>query len=466
MTDTSVFVELPGGETVLAGWIHFQINPGEYKPTINFEYAQDYLGAPGAYAFSPDLPLNAGYQSAPMQRETFMALADVQPDSWGRRLLQSESRRAAREAGIRWEPPTGLDLLLAVPDITRQGALRFKADPSGPFVSEVNTRVPSVVDLEDLVAAAERFERGDYDLDDTSIRQLVQVGTTQGGARPKAIVEDDEGRLAIAKLPHPEDRWDVMRWEAVALQLAADSGIETPPFKLHSLSDFRAVLTVTRFDRTPTGGRIGYLSAKGLMLADDGAPVDYTLLADHLTEISASPTHDAEQLFRRVALSLLVSNVDDHMRNHGLLRGAAGWRISPVFDVNPFPMETGVDSTPVSPEDDPYSRDLRLLIENCGHFRLTTARAARIIREVELASAEWAHVAGRFGVEHDSIARMARAFENENRDRARAIADQLPGSAADSDERTPAGSSSRWVPAHIRNGKPVKGYLRGTGQAR
>jgi len=466
MSVTEVFVELPGGETVQAGRIHFQVNPGQYKPTINFEYSSGYLGTASAYALSPDLPLHAGYQSAPMQRSTFMALADVQPDSWGRRLLQSESRRAARDAGLRWEPPTDLDLLLLIPDLTRQGALRFTAESGGAFVSDVNARVPSFVDLEDLVAAAERFERGEFDSDDGSIRRLIQVGTAQGGARPKAIVRDDDGRLAIAKLPHPEDRWDVMRWEAVALQLAADAGIATPPFELHPLSEHRAVLTVRRFDRTVTGGRIGYLSAKGLMLADDGAPVDYTMLVDHVTENSVSPTSDAEQLFRRVALSLLISNVDDHMRNHGLLRVTSGWRLSPVFDVNPFPMTTDVDSTPVSADDDPYGRDIRLLIDNSEHFRLSRERGAHVVGEVERASAGWADVAAQFGIAAASIERMSGAFEHENRSRSRDLVAGLPRAPVENARQGASDSGTGWVPPHIRNGKPVKGYFRGAGRSR
>src|SRR6476469_2364895 len=126
MSDTLVFVELPDGRDVHAGWIRYEVNARQYKPSINFEYSAGFLADPNGYPLSPDLPLHAGFIAAPMSRSVFMAFADTQPDAWGRKLIQADSRRIAKEEGRRWSPPSELDLLLRVPDRTRQGAIRFR----------------------------------------------------------------------------------------------------------------------------------------------------------------------------------------------------------------------------------------------------------------------------------------------------------------------------------------------------
>lgn len=464
MTETVVFVEVPDGRTVHAGWIHYEPNAGQYKPSINFEYAGDFLADPGAYPLSPDLPLHSGFIPAPMSRDVFMAFADVQPDMWGRRLMHADFRRLAREEGRRWAPPSELDMLLHVPDQTRQGALRFRETAAGPFLGVSRASLPTLVDLDKLVAAADQFESGRYDADDDAIRMLIQVGTTQGGARPKATVVDSSGQLAIAKLPHPDDRWDVLAWEAVALEMAVTAGIRAPRFELRQLSERRSVLVTERFDRTGDGHRVGYLSAKALVLADYGTPVDYTILATHLGESSSRPAADTEELFRRVALTLLVNNVDDHMKNHGVTRDQSGWRLSPVFDVNPFPVDTPVDSTPVAPNDDPYDRDIRLLLDAADQFRLSPDRGAEIVQEITAAADDWAVVAKGYGVDADCVDFFATAFENPNRDRAATMTAPTPARTIDLSGTAPQQHTRRggqeWVPPHIRNGKPVAGYWR------
>jgi serine/threonine-protein kinase HipA len=466
MTETLVYVDLPEGRTVHAGWIHYETNAGQYKPSINFEYAATFLGDPDAYELSPDLPLRSGFLAAPLSRDVFMAFADAQPDAWGRKLLQPEFRRRARTEGRQWTPPTEMDMLLQVPDRTRQGALRFRSAADGPFLGESSATLPTLVDLDTLVAAAAGIENGTFDANDEGVRMLVQVGTTQGGARPKATVLDERGRLAIAKLPHPDDRWDVQGWEAVALELAGRSGIRVPHFTVHPLSEWRSVLVTERFDRDGDR-RIGYLSARSILLADPGAPVDYTSLAGHVGETSSRAAVDREELFRRVALTLLINNVDDHMKNHGVIRESSGWRLSPVFDLNPFPRRGQVDSTPVTPEDDPYDRDIRLLVASADQYRLTAGRAVEIIREVAAETAKWPTIAGKYVGDKESFDTFAEAFDGKNRMRAAELTAAAPplvidvADVADDDGHGAEISTGKfWVRAHIRNGRQVEGYWR------
>lgn len=461
MTDTAVFVELPDGRTVQAGWVRHSTTPGRRLPSINFEYEPSYLSDAGAYPLSPDLPLVQGFMAGPLNRPVFAALSDAQPDAWGRKLLQADNRRQPRGPGTRWQPLTEVEFLLRVPDETRQGALRFADRPGTPYLAPARQEIPSLVDLDELVVAAEQFERGE-DIDG-ALRVLLPAGTTQGGARPKTTVLDSAGHLALAKLPHPDDRWDVQAWEAATLDLSRRAGITVPAFELRRISEQKSVLVIRRFDRKPDGGRVGYLSLKNLLLADADDTIDYASLAPELAAHSGRPAADAEELYRRVALTLLVNNVDDHRKNHGVLRTARGWNLSPAFDVNPHPFTSNVNSTPVNAYDDEYDRDIRLLAASHADFRLNSERATAIVHEVEAATSEWADVALEHGIARDSMTLMAKAFENVNRDRARdlTLPDQpLTIDLSDGQARAARPTGSVWVKPHIADGQPVAGYWR------
>lgn len=391
------------------------------REVLTFRYAQSYLTDPESYALSPELRLTSGSFLPAGQRSMFGGIADAQPDAWGRRLIAAERRRRG-ETGRADE----LNVLAAVPDVTRQGALRVS--DGGAYLASSSEEVPALLDLPDLLRAARAFEHGEET--PGHMQRLFAAGTSMGGARPKVTVRLPDGRLAIAKLPRDDDFDDAMAWEATALQLARDAGADVPPFALHRIGD-RSVLVVVRFDRRGEQ-RLGYLSADSLLVKQPGQDVDYTLLAETLAPVSASARRDLEELFRRVALSLLMNNVDDHMKNHGLLRLRDGWTLSPLFDVNPFYRHGAVMSTPVSPADDPGDRDIRQLLSSAAAYQVTRGRAAEIIREVERATAHWAEIAGEFGIAREAIQPMSPAFENANRPRAKAIdvPDSSPARAA------------------------------------
>lgn len=185
------------------------------------------------------------------------------------------------------------------------------------------------------MSAAGRVERDEAD--DPDLQTLFHGGSSLGGARPKAHVRDQQGRLGITKFPSPsKDDWDVMCWESVALSLARRAGISIPTFSLHQI-DGRSVLIVDRFDRH-RDQRIGYVSAMTMLEANDGDQGSYLEIADVIERKSVQAEVDLIELWRRIAFSILISNTDDHLRNHGFLRtSSAGWTLSPAFDLNPDP---------------------------------------------------------------------------------------------------------------------------------
>ena len=307
MTTIRIHVESPVGVGPV-GTAHISRLRG--VETTEFTYDDSFLAGP-AWEISPDLPLRT---RGPVVEGLPGALDDSTPDAWGRSLITRRLASQARDAGHAAPTPTEVDYLLGANDLTRQGALRFRLDDGQPFLAE-GAAVPQLPDLERLLEAARQVaEGGDADV---AVATLLDAGSgSLGGARPKASVIA-ESTLHIAKFPHPDDRWDVIRWEAVALDLAAECGLRTPAHDLIEVGD-NPVLLVQRFDRD-ANHRIPYLSAKSLIGARRGDSNDYLELVEGLTERGSDVNADLVELWRRIAFSIAVNNVDDHMRNHALL---------------------------------------------------------------------------------------------------------------------------------------------------
>ena len=240
---------------------------------------------------------------------------------WGRSLIRRREVAQARDEGREPRSLGEVDYLLGVRDDLRQGALRFRRS-DGPFEAVEDRGVPTLTDLPELLALAARAERGTADLPD--LQRLIRVGSSLGGARPKAHVRDANGNLAIAKFPSAaHDTWNVMAWEKVALELAAQAGITVPATTLLNLAG-RSVLVVDRFDRTRDAdggpvGRVGYVSAMTMLQSTDGEQGSYLEIAEAIEERSSQATADLHQLWRRIVFSILIYNTDDHLRNHGFL---------------------------------------------------------------------------------------------------------------------------------------------------
>jgi len=397
MTTIQVFLD---NAATRCGTLYANVRRGRVSST--FAYASDHLNRPRAYAIDPELPLVSGAQpvSAPLPR----AFGDAAPDRWGRRLI-ARQHAADRADGGTPRTLTDIDYLLGVSDVTRQGALRFTTQEGGTFLSP-GTTVPKLISLPGLLRAADAVAR-DSDGALQAVKQLLDAGTASlGGARPKAAVADD-GKLFIAKFPHPQDEWDVMAWEKVCLDLASVAGIMVPGNRLVRI-DGRSVLLVERFDRD-NDRRIGYMSAMTLLGANDGESRDYLEIAEAMAEVSARPGADLGELFRRIVLSILVNNTDDHLRNHGFLHRGTGWRLSPVFDVNPNPDLAAARVTTVGGAADPGG-EIAVLVEKARLFGLSDETARNAIAQVRKAVSGWKEAARRNGVPAKGIAAFEPVF--------------------------------------------------------
>jgi serine/threonine-protein kinase HipA len=406
--EVEVFVQL-AGEDVLAGrlWAHRRQN----VESATFAYAAEYLARRGSYPLDPALPLVSGQLQTPENRGIFGAFSDCSPDRWGRMLIRRRHGKTEADdsSGDRSFGEAGY--LLGVRDDLRQGALRFRDPDSGQFLADEEEGVPHLIDLPRLLDYADRAERDVAS--EEELHMLLKGGSSLGGARPKAHVIDRKGRLAIAKFPKPEgDEWDVTGWEAVTLSLARDAGIDAAASALEEVAG-RPVHIVGRFDRRG-GLRVGYASAMTLLEATDGESRSYLDLVEVIEEDSDRATADLRELWRRIAFSILVSNTDDHLRNHGFLRATAGgWSLSPAFDVNPNP-EPGPKFLSTSIDGRSHAASIELLLGVAEFFRLDREEAQGILAEVGEATGRWQEVARRLGLDRASINGMRPAFEHES----------------------------------------------------
>lgn len=396
------------------------------RESATFAYDDAYLAQPGAYALDPALPLVAGQQQTAGDRATFAAFSDCAPDRWGRRLITRDDEHRAKRDGTAERSFGEIDYLLGVRDDLRQGALRFRDPNGGRYLAEQRRGIPHLLELGELLSAADRLERDTAT--ENELQLLLHGGSSLGGARPKAHVRDQDGRIAIAKFPSPStDDWDVMRWESVALQLARRAGIRVPDAHLHLVAD-TPVLIVDRFDRVGEQ-RIGYASAMTMLEATDGERGSYLDIVEVIETESPNAREDLHELWRRIVFSVLIRNTDDHLRNHGFLHEATvGWTLSPAFDLNPDPrpgpklLSTAIDYR---------SREARidLALHVAGLFRLTDEQeSATILREVLDATSGWRRAANEAGLSTSEIERMARAFEHDEAARAReVVASRLGG---------------------------------------
>lgn len=388
------------------------------RETVTFEYAPEWLAADHRFSMDPALPVGPGLFRPPAGAEMFGTLGDSAPDTWGRMLMRRRERRAAEREGRAVRTLHETDFLLGVSDQTRLGALRFRWEGGEVFQAPQSRGVPDLLALGDLLGASERIVRGDETDDD--LRMIFAPGSSLGGARPKASVIDQHGRLAIAKFPKETDEYSLERWEAIALDLAARSGIRVADHGLHEVAG-RPVLLSRRFDRDGDE-RIPFLSAMSMTEHRDGERGSYLEIVDALAEQGASAREDRQELFRRVAFSILVSNVDDHLRNHGFLwQGGAGWSLSPAYDLNPTPqdMKARVLATNIDLDDGTCS--IELLRSVADEFSLKLTEADACIREVAEACRGWRDVAKKRGAPAAEIKRMESAFEHEDLATARGL---------------------------------------------
>lgn len=388
-------------------------------------YDESWLADPVGFNVSADLQLVGGYQThkAASQIDSVFhgALADTAPDAWGRRVI---ARDHAKRRKKNQELPalTELDYLLSVDDFSRVGALRLR-DSDGTWHREVDSgqrSTPPMIDLEKIFQASRAVEQGQETIED--LRYLQGKGTSLGGMRPKCTLLDEQGKLAIGKFPSIGDTRSVTRGEVLAQNLAARAGIEAAGARI-TLIENTAIAVIRRFDRDDQDGRIPYQSAASLLQASRQEDRSYTEIADAIRTHNHSPTTDLHQLWRRILFNLLITNVDDHLQNHGFLHVANGlWRLAPAFDLNPFPDKERESKTWLSEQAGPVT-DVKMLLDSADYFALNNTQALGILREVHGAIAQWRKLAlsAEIGLTLRELDDFAPAFEHEQMDAARQL---------------------------------------------
>ena len=394
------------GQTQFVGRLH----AAERSPAVSFEYAPEWLRQPGAFAIDPTaLPLRAGAQHSPA---LFGAIQDCGPDRWGRILIE----RAVRKKVLSQKPYRDLDYVLALDDASRLGALRFRFDSTSPFLAVSIGKLPPVVRLQALLRATDAIHSETDTADD--LRFLLGTGSPLGGARPKSAVSLPDGRLALAKFPKPDDTRDVAAGEILALTLAAKAGIRVVEHQLVPVGG-HSVAIITRFDRAPQG-RVPFLSGASLLGLRQDDPGAYTRLADGIRQFGHDVAADLRELWRRLVFSLLASNYDDHLRNHGFLMLAAGrWSLSPAYDLNPVPEmdRARVSKTPIS--EDNEEPTIAGALKFAARFGLKPAVAKSILREVFTCVSQWRRTGRQLRLKAPTFDAYASAFEHELMDEAR-----------------------------------------------
>jgi len=404
-------------------------NASGNRESSGLEYSPEWIEFSKSFEIDPTLPLGHGrvFRSKKEGSSVFHgAIADSEPDGWARQVIlraNSKHRKEKKDRGLSFDdsPLTSLDFLLAVDDFSRIGALRFQ-DESGVFQrGEGNGErtAPPLIELDSLLHATRAVETETETAAD--LEYLRGRGTSLGGLRPKCTVIDKDGSLSIGKFPSVHDSYSVTKGEVLALRIAAAAGIQAAEARIVE-SDGTPVALIKRFDRGPRGERIPYISAATLLGIEDSHQVHtYTEIVDALKRYSPDYRADSEELWRRIALTILITNVDDHMRNHGFLHAEKNqWRLSPAFDINPFPDKRRVLKTWIA-ESIGDVASIQSLMEAAPYFGIEPRRACAILSTVEGAVARWRQIGKEIGMKASELNAFETAFEHPERISARRI---------------------------------------------
>lgn len=332
----------------LMGYLYVDVVRG--TESYSFEYNKEWLNNNSINFIDPDLSFYNGRQY-PIEKEIFGLFSDSMPDRWGRILMKRKESIIAEAEQRKPNKLFDSDFLLGVYDETRMGAIRFKLEENGDFISsDKSMPTPpwrSLRELEDISLKIDSNEA----IKDEWLNILIKPGSSLGGARPKANVYDEKGNLWIAKFPSKNDEYNVGAWEKVASALAKMCGLNVPESRLERFSKYGDTFIVKRFDRNKEK-RIHYSSAMTMLGKTDGASSkdgsSYLDIVSFIKSFGSNPKEDIIELWKRIVFNIAISNTDDHLRNHGFILDRSGWRLSPLFDINPVP----------------YGNELSLLIDN------------------------------------------------------------------------------------------------------
>lgn len=476
--ELEVYVELESG-LVRAGLIGASYGGGRVLAASWFRYDSSYFSQEDSYALDPELRSQGTAVFSGEDRQLFGAFQDLAPDDWGKRVIDANLANARRSNPSIPDRVGEFDYLALASDETRLGSLRLRPVGEKEWVGSSRVRDLEQDGLAAYAAAAARFE--DYEATAEDLALLGAPGTSAGGVRPKVSVRSG-GELKLLKLPSNRDRGrDGEAWEYVAICLARRASINVQQGELMRPERGLSSLALHRFDRGSDGKRIGYMSARTAMsLGDQGhGQVTYEDFADTVDELTGGNRSQLRDLFKRVALSVLISNDDDHWKNHGFLRGNDAWRLSPAFDINPSPNGGSIESRQISSNDDPRHRDLRNLIDTASTYGLAEKDMAEALSEVLLAVQGWSEIARSVGIAEQEIAQMALAFSEQQQSYAEAAIERaMRGSPlidlavtsegqqistleqGQTQSDASPGEGAIWVSPHVRQGRRVEGFWR------
>lgn len=407
-----VFADYLKHNCELVGTIYVAENRG--KELYSFEYSPKWLSKVD-HLLDPDLQLYGGRQYVRDDKKIFGVFADSCPDRWGRLLMKRREEIRAKAAGERPKKLLDSDFLVGVYDEARMGGLRFKTSKDGDFISnDKEYATPPWTSLRELEQASVSFENEEESFDEKWIRQLIAPGSSLGGARPKASVMAPDGSLWIAKFPSKHDDFDSGAWEMVTHELAVMCGLNVPEARLEKFSKLGSTFLVKRFDRDGDK-RIHFSSAMTMLGKKDGA--DYSDGSSYLEIVSflkangASPKKDLIELWKRIVFSMAVSNTDDHFRNHGFVLAEDGWKLSPLYDVNP---DIYGEYLSLNVDDNDSKIDFELALSAAAFYGIEKKLAKELIAEIRnFVGKNWEQLAKKYGISRNEIERMRVAFSSE-----------------------------------------------------
>lgn len=387
------------GQPHLVGRLH----AADRSASVSFEYASTWLQRDDAFAIDPtSLPLQRGAHHG---GTLFGAIQDCGPDRWGRVLIE----RAVRKKVLTQKPYRDIDYVLALDDASRIGALRFRLNSESAFLAAATSKLPPLVRLSALLRATDAIHSETETAED--LRFLLGAGSPLGGARPKSAVSLADEQLAIAKFPKPDDTRDIAAGEVLALTLAEQSGIQVAEHRLLPVGR-QSVAVITRFDRAGKN-RIPFISAATLLGLPQGDPGAYTMLADGIRQFGNDVPGDLRELWRRLVFSLLASNYDDHLRNHGFLMHAPGrWTLSPAYDINPVPEMDHVRMSKTAITEDQEEPTIASALATAPRFGLKASEAKQILRAIFTVVSGWRKTGRQLHLKASTLDAYASAFDH------------------------------------------------------
>ena len=385
---------------------------GKGKKAFSFEYDQNWLSTESQRLIDPDIQFFSGVQF-PNNKENFGVFLDSMPDTWGRTLMKRKAAQQARERDEKPQMLYDIDYLLGVYDKTRMGALRFKTSLDGLFLDDdENNSTPPWSSIRELQSAAKNLE----DDENANVKKwlaiLMAPGSSLGGARPKANIEDENGELWIAKFPSKNDTIDKGAWEFLAYQLAINCGVEMAECKIEKIAGKYHTFFTKRFDREGNQ-RIHFSSAMTMTGNNEESlrfsTASYLDIAEFMMNLGANVNENLKQLWRRIVFNICISNTDDHLRNHGFILTEKGWVLSPAYDLNPSDEKNGLA---LNIDMDDNTLNLELAKSVGVYFRLNETEMDSIILEVQNAVSNWRNIASEIGISRGEQELMRGAFWN------------------------------------------------------